>query len=393
MVASTHAAGTLGYMMDKIADEIARDDLSGDGGQIADKIVEAITSYQPERFFFSESRDITFSTNAGQEFYSAADNPAIPNLQGFDYVILYIGSIPRPIARRTDVEIEVLNQNGLMRGQPWNWSYYNQQLRLGPVPDTIYPMRIAAHRMTYAPTPGRVTTGTYAGGGNNSYTVGDVLTAIGGAANVAAQFAVNGPASSGAYVAASGSNLYAVGDILTCAGGTFSPAAQLTVTSNDNSGGEGRGVITGLALTTPGRYSARPTNPCITSAVSGTVASAGQGALINLTFALQSAASLSLATGGQYSVQPTNPVATSGGTGVGATLTLAFDDDLLGNPWMSGIAEKLIRARAKYELYLHVIRNMEMAEAMAAAVTEAVDQLKGQTNRLAGRGVMAPMEF
>jgi hypothetical protein len=218
MVASTHAVGTLGYMKDKIADEIARPDLTS---QIFDKITEAVEAYQPERFFFSETRDITFNTVAGQEFYTSSDNASIPTLQAFDYVILYIGNIPWPISRRTDVEIEVLNQNGLLKGQPWNWSYYNQQLRLGPVPDTVYPMRIAAQQ----------------------------------------------------------------------------------------------------------------------------------------------------------------------------TMPLPGTDDITGNPWTTKIAERLIRCRAKYELYLHVIRNMEMAEAMAAAVTEAFDALKGQTNRLVGRGITAPMEM
>lgn len=218
MVTSTHAVNTLGYLKDKIVDELGRPDLTS---QIVDKITEAIAAYQSERFFFSESRDITFPTVAGQEFYGAADNAAIPTLQGFDYIILYIGSIPWPIARRTDVEIEVLNQNGLVRGQPWNWAYYNQQIRLGPVPDTAYQMRIAAHQTVAAPT----------------------------------------------------------------------------------------------------------------------------------------------------------------------------GDDVLGNPWMSGNAERLIRSRVKYEMFLHKIRNMQMAQSMAAAVTEAFDTLKGQTNRLVGRGIMAPMEF
>lgn len=200
-----------------IAAELGRPDLTT---AIASKIAEAIDFYQAERFWWSESRDITFSTVAAQEFYTVADNPAIPTLEAFDYVILYIGSIPWPIARRTDVEIEVLNQNGLMRGQPWNWSYYNQQLRLGPVPDTVYQMRIACHQKVAPPT----------------------------------------------------------------------------------------------------------------------------------------------------------------------------SDAQLGNPWMTN-AEKLIRSRAKYELFLHNIRNLEMATAMASAVTEAYEMLKGKTNRLTGRGYMAPMEF
>lgn len=136
-------------MKDQIADELARGDLTS---QIAVAITNAITFYQPERFRFNESRDLTFNTASGQEFYGTADNADIPTLQAFDYIILYIGSIPWPLHRRTDVEIEVLNQNGLMRGQPWNFSYFNNQIRLGPVPDTTYSMRIAAHKKMAGPT-------------------------------------------------------------------------------------------------------------------------------------------------------------------------------------------------------------------------------------------------
>jgi len=212
---------TLGQMKADVAFQLGnRGDLSASSAAVASAIAEAIDFYQAERFWWSESRDIILNTVQGQEFYTAADNPAIPTLSAFDYVILYIGAIPWPIARRTDVEIEVLNQNGLMRGQPWNWSYYNEQLRLGPVPDTVYQMRIAAHQSVAPPA----------------------------------------------------------------------------------------------------------------------------------------------------------------------------SDSATGNPWMTN-AEKLIRCRAKYEIFLHVIRNDEQAEAMAAAVTEAYEMLKGKTNRLLGRGYMAPMEF
>jgi hypothetical protein len=210
-------SNTLGQMKTDIADEIGRSDLTT---QIASKIAEAIDFYQAERFWFSESRDITFNTTATKEFYAEADVPGISTLSFIDYVILYIGSIPWPIARRTDTEIEVLNQNGKMTGQPWNYSYYNEQLRLGPVPDTVYSMRIAAHKSVAPPA----------------------------------------------------------------------------------------------------------------------------------------------------------------------------SDSEVNNPWMTN-AETLIRSRAKYLIWLHVIRNFEEAEAMGAAVTEAFDMLKGKTNRLVGRGIMAPMEM
>lgn len=140
---------TLGQMKSDIATEMGRG--TALDAIIPSKIMEAIEFYQAERFWFSETRDITFNTVQGQEFYGAADNANIPTLQYIDYVILYLGSIPWIIHRTTDKEIEVLNQNGLVQGQPWNWSYFNEQLRLGPIPSAVYSMRIACHRYVTPP--------------------------------------------------------------------------------------------------------------------------------------------------------------------------------------------------------------------------------------------------
>ncbi len=142
------SANTLGQMKTDISTELARGDTLD--SIIPSKIAEAIEYWQPERFWFSESRDFMFSTAQGQEFYGETTAPiaatGMSTLQFIDYVVLYIGSVPWIIARRTDKDIEILNQNGLVQGQPWNWSYYNEQFRLGPIPDTAYPIRIAAHR-------------------------------------------------------------------------------------------------------------------------------------------------------------------------------------------------------------------------------------------------------
>lgn len=138
-------------MLDQIEDELARSDLTT---QTAAAVITAIQHYQQERFFFSESREVTFSTVIGQEFYTDSDLDPVPlplggagisRILAFDYLILYLGSIPWPLHRRQPIDIETLNQNGLMRGQPWNFAYYEQKIRLGPVPDGVYQMRIAGH--------------------------------------------------------------------------------------------------------------------------------------------------------------------------------------------------------------------------------------------------------
>jgi hypothetical protein len=139
-------ANDLAQMKARVADELARGDLTS---QIAYAISDAIGFYQNERFIFNESRDITFSTVAAQDFYGAAANAAIPTMGSFDYLILYLGGIPWPMKRRTPLEVEVLNNNGLVSGQPRNYAWYNKQIRLGPVPDSVFSMRVAG-RINFA---------------------------------------------------------------------------------------------------------------------------------------------------------------------------------------------------------------------------------------------------
>lgn len=139
-------AGDLATMKARIADELSRDDLTS---QIALAIGDAIQFYQNARYSFNESRDMTFSTVAGQDFYGSAANSNIPTLFAFDYLILYLGSIPFEVTRAQPLNVELLNQNGIVRGQPYRWCYYNHQIRLGPVPDQVYLMRIAG-QITFA---------------------------------------------------------------------------------------------------------------------------------------------------------------------------------------------------------------------------------------------------
>lgn len=145
---STFASGTQGYMKDKIADQINRTDLTT---QIAECISDAIKFYQPHRFIFSEGRDTTLSTVANQEFYTSTDDPLIGTLYAFDYITITIGTAKFDLPRYQPEDIEVLTQSGTQMGQPQCYSYYDYQLRLYPVPNTVYPLTIAAHQLIAAP--------------------------------------------------------------------------------------------------------------------------------------------------------------------------------------------------------------------------------------------------
>lgn len=78
-------------------------------------------------------------------------------------------------------------------------------------------------------------------------------------------------------------------------------------------------------------------------------------------------------------------------------------DTEAGNPWMT-TAERLIRARAKFELATHVTRNPTMAQAMSpslpienqgmvGAAYREWKQMKGTANRRTSRGRVRPVQF
>jgi len=139
---------TLGTMKARIATELRRTNIAP---QIAHAIETAIEAYQHERFAFNESREIDFSTVAGQEFYDAADDEALGRLARIDYVVSEIGSTYYTLTAMAPERIEQLNGTGTFTGQPLSYCYYQGQLRIYPVPADVYSIRIGAQVTITAP--------------------------------------------------------------------------------------------------------------------------------------------------------------------------------------------------------------------------------------------------
>ena len=80
---------------------------------------------------------------------------------------------------------------------------------------------------------------------------------------------------------------------------------------------------------------------------------------------------------------------------IGATVAIAApaSDAATGNFWMTD-GERLIRCRAKFELFTHVIHNSDKAQEMWQLAEEALSQLKRRQNKHArGDGRVEAMEF
>lgn len=125
-------------MKARIADELLRDDLTS---QIGYAITEAIEFFQPERFYFNESDGITFITLTSN---------TIPYLYDIDKVYVLIGNNNYTLRKVTPEEWRILMDAGTT-GQPCDWVYFQEELRLYPIPDQEYTIRIQAHYKVSAP--------------------------------------------------------------------------------------------------------------------------------------------------------------------------------------------------------------------------------------------------
>lgn len=132
---------TYGAIKSRIADELDRTDLSS---QISLSVQSAIKFYEYECFWFNESRSITFDTVADQEFYDDGDSEYIPNLLMIHAVTVTVNSQRYKVEPRTYQTLEEWAVNTSTTGEPTDYAYYAQQLRLFPIPDAAYTVRISA---------------------------------------------------------------------------------------------------------------------------------------------------------------------------------------------------------------------------------------------------------
>lgn len=134
---------TLGDISAAIADDI--DDTTGEySTQINAAIFAAIRYCEREPYYFNETRDLTFPTVQGQEWYDANDLAEIKTLVRIVAVYSEESSGQRSILRRaTPVELETLSDNSASTGEPYAYTYFGQRIRLYPIPDaTPYTIRL-----------------------------------------------------------------------------------------------------------------------------------------------------------------------------------------------------------------------------------------------------------
>lgn len=123
---------TLGDLKVRIADEIARSDLTN---QIALAIDDAITEAATHRFWFNEVRGFTFTIPQGQQSFGSDDIAALTEI---DDLWLTIANQRRNIRVVNDDHINQLMNGNPITGEPYMWSRFGPYIRFYPVPQQDY---------------------------------------------------------------------------------------------------------------------------------------------------------------------------------------------------------------------------------------------------------------
>jgi hypothetical protein len=326
----------MGWMIDRIDDDLKRIGTISD--RIQNAIVDAINSYQRERFRFNETFTTTFLTVGGQQNYSIQSDvnfPAVTGLQQIYHIDWLTITIPPAVfdmPRMQPEEILILTQTGTQMGQPYTFAYSNETIMLYPIPPTGVPGTGPVSQL-----------GLLVGGGNYPPGTFAAIPATGGSgAGLTLNITVASNGIVQAATIANGGQGYQVGNVI----------------------GAILGIGSGFAMTV--------------TAINAT----GQGPFL-------------MSLGGHISVPAPMTFTGAGTTQAGI--------DTTGNRWFTD-GEKLIRSRAKYELAINVLRDMELARLMSphppeqnggtvGAAWDAYQALSAEMNRMTTMGRIKPMVF
>lgn len=110
---------------------------------VRSKIAAAITQYQKTRFWFNESRDVTFNTVAAQAEYTFATiGTELYKIDGA-YITASDQDI-RELDRVSYVDLEAVFGNPTTN-VPTSYAYVNRAIRLSTLPDAAYAVRLVGH--------------------------------------------------------------------------------------------------------------------------------------------------------------------------------------------------------------------------------------------------------
>jgi hypothetical protein len=140
---------TLGDLKSRIASDIGRSDLAT---EIAEAVTQAYDEVKHREFFFNQTRDFTFSTVADQYQYGSSvtdtingESIALTDFWNIRQVWLDVSNRRRHLDFVTYEAMEHRIDGSQASGEPYDWSWFSEEMWLYPVPNIVYTVRVAGH--------------------------------------------------------------------------------------------------------------------------------------------------------------------------------------------------------------------------------------------------------
>ena len=133
---------TFGEMKARIAGEMKRGELVSSATAVSRAVLSAIQHFETERFPWNEFRDETHTTVADDPYLSITATLKIVKL---DSVRVTIGARDYPLIEKDWSSIELID-SGQWAGYPEWWCWYGEQIRMYPIPNDAYTVKLAGVR-------------------------------------------------------------------------------------------------------------------------------------------------------------------------------------------------------------------------------------------------------
>lgn len=141
----------------RILDDLKRPATTSWNTRVNAAIVDAISFYQPRRFYFNFDRSFTFPTVIGQARYSfpIPDGSITPSIAeefyGIEGIWITIGNNPEYLTPWEYVALENVLESQPQNAQPYAYAYINRALLIYPAPNQVYTIHLLGHFAQAAP--------------------------------------------------------------------------------------------------------------------------------------------------------------------------------------------------------------------------------------------------
>jgi hypothetical protein len=130
----------LATLKTQIASDLRRSNLTT---EIATAILDAIQDHGAERFYFNDTARYDFNTVNGTDVYAITAQAPIQEFVKIDLIRAQLGSW-YDVKEENYNEIERLYSTP-SSGQPFLYAVFGNSLRLFPLPNAVYPIRVFGH--------------------------------------------------------------------------------------------------------------------------------------------------------------------------------------------------------------------------------------------------------